>query len=112
MLTSEDLAFFAVLVDSASLAEAARKLDVTPPAVSQRLQALEARIGMRLLDRSGRRSTLTDEGALVARHGRVVADAMEALAEALGDRSGRVTGHLPLAAPHPFPRPHLAPPVH
>lgn len=111
MLTSDDLAFFAVLAESASLAEAARKLNVTPPAVSQRLQALEARIGLRLLDRSGRRSTLTDEGALVARHGRVVADAIEALSEALGDRTGRVSGHLRVAAPHGFGRLHVAPVV-
>ena len=33
MLTSEDLRFFNVLAQSASLAEAARKMDVTPPAV-------------------------------------------------------------------------------
>lgn len=111
MLTSDDLAFFEVLADSISLAEAARKLNVTPPAVSQRLQALEARVGMRLLDRSGRRATLTDEGALVARHARVVADAMEALTEALGDRSGRVSGHLRIAAPHGFGRLHVAPVV-
>lgn len=44
MISSEDLRFFNVLAKSASLAEAARKMDVTPPAVTQRLQALEARI--------------------------------------------------------------------
>ncbi|MFH7042081.1 LysR family transcriptional regulator [Paucibacter sp. JuS9] len=109
MLTSDDLAFFAVVADSGSLAEAARKLNVTPPAVSQRLMALEARIGMRLLERTGRRSTLTDEGALVASHGRMVAEAIEALTEALGDRKSRVSGHLRVAAPHGFGRLHVAP---
>ncbi|SDO69102.1 DNA-binding transcriptional regulator, LysR family [Rhodoferax sp. OV413] len=108
MITSEDLAFFTVLADSASLAEAARKLNVTPPAVSQRLQALELRAGVRLLDRTGRRSSLTDEGALVAAHGRVVADTIEALAEALGDRTSKVSGHLRVAAPHGFGRLHVA----
>lgn len=109
MITSEDLAFFAVLADSASLAEAARKLNVTPPAVSQRLQALEARAGVRLLDRTGRRSSLTDEGALVAVHARMVADTIDALAEALGDRTSKVSGHLRVAAPHGFGRLHVAP---
>ena len=111
MITSEDLAFFAVLADSRSLAEAARKLNVTPPAVSQRLQALEARAGVQLLDRTGRRSILTDEGALVAAHGRMVADTIEALAEALGDRTSKVSGHLRVAAPHGFGRLHVAPVV-
>ena len=111
MLNSDDLAFFAVLASSASLAESARKLDVTPPAVTQRLNALEARVGVRLIDRSGRRLALTDEGALVASHGTVVADAIDALSEALANRRGEVTGHLRITAPHGFGREHVAPVV-
>ena len=111
MLNSDDLAFFAVLASSASLAESARKLDVTPPAVTQRLNALEARVGVRLIDRSGRRLALTDEGALVASQGTVVADAIDALAEALAARRGAVTGHLRITAPHGFGREHVAPVV-
>lgn len=111
MISSEDLRFFAVLTKSASLAEAARKLDVTPPAVTQRLRALEARIGIRLIDRSSRKMTLTDEGVLVASHGTIVAEAMEALSEALADRKKAVSGHLRIAAPHGFGRLHVAPVV-
>lgn len=111
MISSEDLRFFDVLTKSASLAEAARKLDVTPPAVTQRLRALEARIGIRLIDRSGRRMSLTDEGALVASHGTLVAEAMEALSEALANRKKAVSGHLRVAAPHGFGRLHVAPVV-
>lgn len=109
MISSDDLAFFNVLAKSATLAECARKLDVTPPAVTQRLRALEERIGIRLIDRSSRGITLTDEGALVASHGTIVADAMEALSEALSDRKKAVTGHLRVAAPHGFGRIHVAP---
>src|SRR5690242_10830959 len=111
MITSEDLRFFDVLTRSASLAEAARSLDVTPPAVTQRLRALEDRVGVRLIDRSGRRLALTDEGALVASHGTIVAEAMEALSEALADRTKAVSGHLRVAAPHGFGRLHVAPAV-
>ncbi|WP_431122051.1 LysR family transcriptional regulator [Variovorax paradoxus] len=111
MISSEDLRFFNVLAQSASLAEAARKMDVTPPAVTQRLQALEARIGIRLIDRSGRRMVLTDEGGLVASHGTIVADAMEALTEALANRKKAVSGHLRVAAPHGFGRLHVSPVV-
>ncbi|MBM3962386.1 MAG: LysR family transcriptional regulator, partial [Planctomycetes bacterium] len=56
MLSSEDLRFFALLARQGNLAAAARALGVTPPAVTQRLQALEARVGLRLLDRSTRRA--------------------------------------------------------
>ena len=111
MISSEDLRFFSVLATSASLAEAARKMDVTPPAVTQRLRALEARIGIRLIDRSSRKMTLTDEGTLVASHGTIVAEAMEALSEALANRKKAVSGHLRIAAPHGFGRLHVAPVV-
>jgi len=111
MLTSDDLAFFNVLATSASLAESARKLNVTPPAVTQRLNALEARVGVRLIDRSGRRLALTDEGTLFATHGAIVADAIETLSEALANRKSAVTGHLQIVAPHGFGRIHVAPVV-
>ena len=111
MISSEDLRFFNVLAQSVSLAEAARKMDVTPPAVTQRLQALEARIGIRLIDRSGRKMILTDEGTLVASHGTIVAEAMEALSEALANRKKAVSGHLRITAPHGFGRLHVAPVV-
>ncbi len=111
MISSEDLRFFNVLATSVSLAEAARKMDVTPPAVTQRLRVLEARIGIRLIDRSSRKMTLTDEGSLVASHGTIVAEAMEALSEALANRKKAVSGHLRIAAPHGFGRLHVAPVV-
>ncbi|WP_332773151.1 LysR family transcriptional regulator [Phenylobacterium sp.] len=111
MLTSDDLAFFVVLAGSSSLAESARKLNVTPPAVTQRLRALEARLGVRLVDRSARQLSLTDEGALVAAHGVVVSDAIESLTGALAERKGTVSGHLRIAAPHGFGRVHVAPVV-
>lgn len=111
MLTSDDLAFFNVLAGSASLAETARKLNVTPPAVTQRLSALEGRVGIRLVERTGRQLSLTDEGALVASHGMIVANAIEALSEALSDRKNAVSGHLRIAAPHGFGRLHVAPVV-
>lgn len=109
MLTSDDLAFFSILAGAKSLAEAARTLNVTAPAVTQRLRALEERAGVRLIDRSGRRLSLTEEGSLVASHGKTVTDAIDTLSEALADRRGAVSGHLRVAAPHGFGRVHVAP---
>lgn len=111
MISSDDLIFFNVVANSASLAESARKLNVTAPAVTQRLRALEERVGIRLVDRSGRRLSLTDEGALVAAHGMAVVDAIEALADALASRRNAVSGHLHIIAPHGFGRLHVAPVV-
>ncbi|KTR05551.1 LysR family transcriptional regulator [Aureimonas ureilytica] len=108
MLTSQDLAFFAVLASEPSLAAAARSLDVTPPAVSQRLQVLERRLGMRLVDRSGSRLSLTSEGALLAERGQAVLEDLESLAAELRERRDIVSGPLHVAAPLGFGRAFVA----
>lgn len=109
MLNSDDLAFFLTVSRSRSLAEAARKLDITPSAVTQRLRTLETRAGVRLFDRSSRHLAMTDDGAMVAEHGAVVAGAIDTLTEALRDRAKVVTGHLRVVAPSGFGRTHVAP---
>jgi DNA-binding transcriptional LysR family regulator len=108
MLNSDDLAFFAVVSDSRTLADAARKLDITPSAVTQRLKSIETRAGVRLFERSGRHLAVTDDGVLVASHGAIVAEAMTSLTEALRDRSMIVSGHLRVVAPSGFGRAHVA----
>jgi DNA-binding transcriptional LysR family regulator len=53
MLPVDDIRFFPVLVKAGSPAAPAREINVTPPAMTQRLQQIEARLGVRLIDRSG-----------------------------------------------------------
>lgn len=109
MLTSDDLLFFGVVSSSASLADAARTLNVTPPAVTQRLKALEQRIGVRLMDRTSRGLALTDEGELLVAEGAAIIEAIEGLSESLDRRTTRVRGRLRIAAPYGFGREHVAP---
>ncbi|KPH01886.1 LysR family transcriptional regulator [Pseudomonas sp. RIT-PI-q] len=63
-----DLSFFYLLANKGSLAATARELGVTPPAVSKRLTALEARLGIRLVNRTTRSMSLTSEGELYFSH--------------------------------------------
>src|SRR6516225_3048414 len=57
-----DLEFFARLVTHGSLSALARDLGVTPPAVSARLNQIERRLGVKLLNRTTRRLAMTNEG--------------------------------------------------
>ncbi|WP_367142466.1 LysR family transcriptional regulator [Mesorhizobium sp.] len=98
-MTTDDLTFFQVVSSATSLAEAARRLNVTPPAVTQRLRAIEDRIGVRLIERTSRRLSLTDEGELVASEGASIIAAIEDLSERLASRTSKVRGHLRVAAP-------------
>jgi len=109
MLSSEDLRFFCTVASQPTLAATARVLLVTPSSVSQRLQAIEEKLGLRLLDRFGRRITLTDEGQLLATQATLILADMDALAEALGERKNDMTGCLRILAPLGFGNAHVAP---
>lgn len=111
MITTEDLTFFQVLARSPSLAEAARRLNVTAPAVTQRLRALEGRVGVKLVDRNSRGLSLTDEGELIASEGLEIIGAIEDLAERLASRTSQIRGHLRVAAPYGFGRRYVSPVV-
>ena len=79
MGSQDEIRVFASVVDHAGFAPAAKSLDVTRSAVSRRIDRLEKRLGVRLLDRTTRRITLTDAGeALYQRSVRILADIAEA----------------------------------
>lgn len=109
MISTDDLRFFVALAASNSLAAAARALNVTPPAVTQRLRLMEERLGLHLVDRSGRRMVLTDEGEHLAVTGRRILDEVGELADTLSARRAVVSGHLRVVAPLGFGRRYVAP---
>jgi DNA-binding transcriptional LysR family regulator len=108
-LNSNDLAFFQTLVAGKSLADAARRLGVSGAAVSLRLQQIESRLGVRLLERSGRRMYLTDEGRLLRERAETLLSGFLALEEDLRARRGAVVGTLRVVAPLGFGRAYVAP---
>ena len=61
-MDTRQLAAFCAVVERRSFSQAAERLGVTQPAVSLQVRALEKRLGMRLLDRSGRRVEPTEAG--------------------------------------------------
>ncbi|MDP3736426.1 MAG: LysR family transcriptional regulator [Hyphomonadaceae bacterium] len=109
MLSLDDIRFFTVVAGSKSLAEAARALDVSPPAVTQRLQLLEGRLKVQLVHRSPRRLVLSDEGELLMSRGLSVLADVDRIADAVATRRNTVTGHLRIVAPLGFGRRYVAP---
>lgn len=104
-----DLRFFVTLAESGTLTEAARRMDVTASAVSQRLQQLEKKLCVHLIHRSTRRFTLTDEGELFYTKAVSLLAELDLLIENLRARSGEVAGTLQVWAPMGFGRTYLAP---
>ena len=77
--------------------QAAERLNVTQPSLTQRVQALERELGVQLLERTPRRVQLTDAGKLLLPHAqRLVQLDDEALREIKDFRTG-ITGRLSVA---------------
>src|SRR6266540_373856 len=74
---------FATIVDAGGFARAAPRLNVSQPALSRQIHALEADLGVPLFDRIGRRVQLISEGEELLRHSR----RLLAEADALGERA-------------------------
>jgi DNA-binding transcriptional LysR family regulator len=109
MNDSADIRFLLTLRASGSLAATARKLALSPSAVTQRLQQLEKKLGAQLVNRSARRLQFTDEGLLLCERGAALVEQFDALFDDLQMRRGGLVGTLKINAPLGFGRRHLAP---
>jgi DNA-binding transcriptional LysR family regulator len=105
----EELRLFLAVLDAGSLVAGGRRLGHSPPAVTRALALMEERVGVRLLERSTRRSRPTEAGLRLAAQARqVLADYEAAMVEAAGEATAP-RGRLRIAAPLVFGRLHVAP---
>jgi DNA-binding transcriptional LysR family regulator len=100
---------FAAVATKGSLTAAARAEGVAPAVIGRRIDALEERLGVKLLVRTTRKISLTHEGsAFLEDCQRLLADL--ANAEASVSAGGvKASGHLRITAPAGFGRRHVAP---
>ena len=79
----EAMQTFVAVADLRGFAPAARKLGLSPPAVTRLIAALEDRLGVRLLQRTTRKVALTDAGVrYLERIRRILADIEEEIGRA------------------------------
>lgn len=103
------MSIFVAVVENNSLAGAARHMNLSPSVVSKQLSALEDRLGVRLLNRTTRRVSLTEVGsAYFERCKRILADVDEAEA-AVTTAHSSPRGLLKITAPSTFAHRHVAP---
>lgn len=92
-----------------SLAQAAQALGLTPSAVTRRLAALEASLGVRLFQRTTRRVSATAEGETLAQRAAELLHGFETLEAELRERQAQAAGPIRLAATFGFGRRWLGP---
>jgi DNA-binding transcriptional LysR family regulator len=109
MNQSLDLHFFYLLAKQGSLASTARELGVTPPAVSKRLSALEARLGIRLVNRTTRSMSLTAEGELYFSHAARILTQIEEVEQLVSSSRATPKGLIRVNASLGFGRRYIGP---
>lgn len=106
MSPTDDMLLFARVVEQGSFTRAGEAFGLSRSLVSKRIAALEARLGVRLLNRTTRRLSLTESGHSYYGHAvrvrEVLEDAEHDLAELAGAPRGRLRVNLPGALPESF----------
>src|SRR5262245_16843246 len=102
------LRHFVALADHAHFARAAEAVNLSQPALSRSIQALESQLNCQLVDRNPRGITLTAHGRLVLEHARRLLAGSRALNNAVQQLANLETGELRLGC-GPFPAARLIP---
>lgn len=107
----EDLRLFCVVVRKRTFAACATELGVSPAYVSKRIAALEAALAARLLHRTTRRVTVTEQGETVHQWARRILDDVSEMTEAVSSARTALRGPLRLCTSSGFGRNYVAPAI-
>lgn len=94
MLDAHQLNVFLVAGEALSFTQAAKRLHMTQPSVSQHIQSLESLFGMPLFIRSGRNLILTDGGQALMSLAREAVALSQRIEETMESLKGQIHGHL------------------
>jgi DNA-binding transcriptional LysR family regulator len=107
--TAPDLAFFVLLAKLGSMSATARELGVTPPAITKRLSLMEQKLGVRLVNRTTRRISLTQEGETYLAQSAQILHQIREMEESISSGRAAPKGLLRVNATPGFGRTRIAP---
>lgn len=99
---ANDLLLFAKVVDCGSFSLAAERVGQPKSTVSRRISYLETELGERLLQRTTRKLVLTEFGARMLEHARLVAEQVDAAAALVQHQQAEPSGRLRIPMPADF----------
>jgi len=97
VLDFQELQIFLAAAETENFSEAGRRLNISQPAISMQIHALEVRLGVELFHRSGRYISLTDAGRTLMPLARDLVNRMTQVEETMLSLRGEVMGLLRLA---------------
>lgn len=104
----QEMRVFSAVVDAGSFISAATALSVSKAAVSRYVSDLEQRLGVRLLHRTTRKLSLTEEGEVFYARCREILSSIEESEAEISMRAGSASGLLKVSVPLSFGVKHLA----
>ena len=107
MLKLESIAAFSAIAEAGSITGAARRLALSKSVVSERLTELERVVGTRLVRRTTRSLSLTDDGKTFYERAKQIMRNVDTAASEFTERRGALTGPLRISAPVSFGTLHL-----
>ncbi|WNG17523.1 LysR family transcriptional regulator [Cystobacter fuscus] len=105
----DEIFAFMSVVDAGSFVGGGRAIGLTRSAAGKALARLESRLGVRLLNRTTRHLSLTDDGRVFHEHCMKVLAALDEAEASVGQRTGTPRGVLRLTVPDAFGRLHVLP---
>jgi DNA-binding transcriptional LysR family regulator len=100
---------FVQAADAGSFAAAARILEISAAAVSKNVAGLEQALGVRLMNRTTRTLSLTDEGAAFLKQARIALNALDSAVDALAAQRFETSGHVRISTSAAFGRDQVMP---
>lgn len=100
---------FVEAADAGSFSEAARKLGISAAAVSKNIAGLEQVLGVRLMNRTTRKISLTEEGSTFLSQSRIALDALENAVDSIVAGKMETSGHVRISTSAAFGREQLLP---
>jgi DNA-binding transcriptional LysR family regulator len=107
----DEMQMFVRIVEAGSISKAADQLGVAKSGVSRRLADLEGRLGVKLINRTTRRSSLTEAGNAYYRGAVSLLSDVAELDASVAESESRLEGLLRVAVPLSFGLAHLAPAI-
>src|SRR5260370_2460192 len=104
-----EMSFFTAVVDAGSFVGAVDGLRMSKAAVSRHVESLEQRLGVRLLQRTTRRISLTEEGRLFYQRSKEILVALDDAESEVTSRTQEPSGLIRVNVPLTFGIMHLAP---
>ena len=108
-MNNEHLRLFVRVATTHNISQAGNELGLSPPVASMHINKLEESLGVKLIHRTTRKVSLTEEGREFLPHAEEVLNAVDSAKASVGAGSFTPQGTIRVAAPSSFGRMHIVP---